>query len=204
MSFSTPSRASSAKKRRRSFASGVRRFVPELIAAAGALLLAVAVHYGLEWKLLASGAVGLIVAVVGLVIYRLTIRAAEDAREADSATLRMRRLYELTRCTLEMDLNQEPGARLASVVHAIFELDAVAIFDADLQEVYSAGRWKLDPLELVQNVYHFGTSDDDRNQRHDGHLLAFARERRREQQYDERGHHDHGDRHRVDEVVDRQ
>jgi len=121
------------------------------------------VRYGLEWKLLAAGAVGLIVAVVGLVIYRLTIRAAEDAREADSATLRMRRLYELTRCTLEMDLNQEPGARLASVVHEIFELDAVAIFDADLQEVYSAGRWKLDPLELVQNVYHFGTSDDDRS-----------------------------------------
>jgi two-component system sensor histidine kinase KdpD len=74
----------------------------------------------------------------------------------------MRRLYELTRRTLEMDLQEEPGSRLASLVHEIFELDAVAVFDADLQEVYTAGDWKIEPLELAQNVFHFGTSDDDR------------------------------------------
>ncbi len=37
----------------------------------------------------------------------------------------------------------------------------MAIFDADLQEVYQAGNWSVDPGELVQNVYHFETSDDD-------------------------------------------
>jgi two-component system sensor histidine kinase KdpD len=75
----------------------------------------------------------------------------------------MRRLYELTYRTLDMDLHVEPGARLAALVHEIFDLDAVAIFDADLQEVYKAGYWSVDPSELAQNVYHFGTSDDDRN-----------------------------------------
>jgi len=95
-------------------------------------------------------------------MYRLGIRAVHDRREAESAALRMRRLYELTRRTLEMDIHQEPGARLASLVHEIFDLDAVAVFDADLQEVYTAGRWTIDPHELVQNVYHFETSSDDR------------------------------------------
>ena len=95
-------------------------------------------------------------------MYRLASRASRDAREAESSTLRARRLYDLTRRTLELDLHQEPGPRLASLVHEIFELDGVAVFDADLQEVYKAGRWTVDPLELVQNVYHFGTSDDDR------------------------------------------
>ena len=141
----------------------MQRFLPELIAACGAPILAGALEYGLRWSWPEAGSAGLVAAAAALVIYRLTIRAAEDEREADSAIVRMRRLYELTRRTLEMDLHEEPGGRLALLVYEIFELEAAAIFDADLQEVYAAGRWQLDPLELVQNVYHFGTSDDDRS-----------------------------------------
>jgi two-component system sensor histidine kinase KdpD len=37
----------------------------------------------------------------------------------------------------------------------------VAVFDADLHQVYSAGIWSTDPRELAQNVYYFETSDDD-------------------------------------------
>jgi two-component system sensor histidine kinase KdpD len=84
-----------------------------------------------------------------------------ELREAESANLRMRRLYELTRRTLEMDLLVEPGPRLALVLHEIFELEGVAVFDADLHEVYEAGHWSTSPRELAQNVYHFETSDDD-------------------------------------------
>lgn len=124
--------------------------------------MAAAIAYGLQWRWLPAIAAGLLIAGLALAFCRVASRAARDAREAEAASLRMRRLYELTRRTLEMDLNVEPGARLASLVHEIFELDAVAIFDADLQEVYKAGQWIRDPLELVQNVYHFGTSDDDR------------------------------------------
>jgi two-component system sensor histidine kinase KdpD len=104
----------------------------------------------------------MLIAGLALVIYRLALRAARNAHEAHATALRMRRLYELTRRTLEIDLHQEPGSRLALLVQEIFELDAVAVFDADLQEVYTAGQWTIDPAELAQNVYHFGTSNDDR------------------------------------------
>jgi len=73
----------------------------------------------------------------------------------------MHDLYEFTRRTLQMNLHVEPGAQLAELVHEIFALEAVAVFDADLHNVYQAGYWSLDPQELAQNVYYFETSDDD-------------------------------------------
>lgn len=139
------------------------RYMPELVAGGGAIVAAFALTYGFQWRWFASILGGLLLAGVALVMYGLILRAARDGEEAHSATLRMRRAYELTRRTLEMDLHEEPGARLASLVQEIFELDAVAVFDADLQEVYTAGEWKVDPSEMAQNVYHFGTSDDDRS-----------------------------------------
>lgn len=129
---------------------------------AGALGMAALFSYRLAWPWYQAILVGLLSAGLALVSYGLAIRAAHDAHEAESSTLRARRLYELTRRTLDMNLNQEPGARLSSLICEIFELDAVAVFDADLQDVYTAGAWKIDPTELAQNVYHFGTSDDDR------------------------------------------
>jgi two-component system sensor histidine kinase KdpD len=73
----------------------------------------------------------------------------------------MHDLYEFTRRTLEMNLHLEPGPQLAELVHEIFALEAVAVFDADLHEVYPAGNWSTDPRELAQNVYYFETNDDD-------------------------------------------
>ncbi len=143
-------------------ASSLRRFLPESIAVSALAPLSVAAHrLLLPWP--ASVAAALLISGVSVPFYRLTHRAAQHGREADAAALRMRRLYELTRRTLEMDLNVEPGPRLATLIHEIFELEGVALFDADLQEVYTAGFWKINPKELVQNVYHFGTSDDDRS-----------------------------------------
>jgi len=46
-------------------------------------------------------------------------------------------------------------------VHEIFALEAVAVFDADLHDVYQAGYWSVDPQEMAQNVYYFETADDD-------------------------------------------
>jgi len=73
----------------------------------------------------------------------------------------MRCLYEFTRSTLQMNMSEKPGPQLAEHLHTLFSLDAVALFDADLQEVYQAGQWPASPGELAQNVYHFETSDDD-------------------------------------------
>jgi two-component system sensor histidine kinase KdpD len=60
-----------------------------------------------------------------------------------------------------MNLHLEPGPQLADLVYEIFALESVAVFDAELHQVYPAGYWQMDPRELAQNVYTFGTSDDD-------------------------------------------
>ena len=99
--------------------------------------------------------------ITALVISRLSARVTEHARESDSWGGQMQDLYEFTRRTLQMNLHAEPGAQLAELVHEIFALEAVLIFDADLHETYEAGYWNTDPQELAQNVYYFETSDDD-------------------------------------------
>jgi len=96
-----------------------------------------------------------------LVISRLSARVTEHALSSDSWGGQMQDLYEFTRRTLQMNLHVEPGPQLAELVHEIFALEAVAIFDADLHEIYQAGYWSVDPQELAQNVYYFESSDDD-------------------------------------------
>ncbi len=96
-----------------------------------------------------------------LLISRLSARITEHAKESDSWGGQMHDLYEFTRRTLQMNLHVEPGAQLAELVHEIFALEAVVVFDADLHETYQAGFWHEDPQELAQNVYYFETSDDD-------------------------------------------
>jgi two-component system sensor histidine kinase KdpD len=98
---------------------------------------------------------------VALIVSRLSSRVADHAREAESWGGQVNDLYEFTRRTLEMNLHLEPGPQMAELVHEIFALEAVAVFDAELHQVYSAGVWSADPRELAQNVYYFGTSDDD-------------------------------------------
>jgi two-component system sensor histidine kinase KdpD len=103
----------------------------------------------------------LVFVLVALTVSRLSARVTGHAREAESWGGQMHDLYEFTRRTLQMNLHIEPGQQLADLVHEIFALEAVAIFDSDLHEVYQAGYWSTDPLELAQNVYYFETADDD-------------------------------------------
>jgi len=98
---------------------------------------------------------------VALLVSRLSARVTGHAREAESWGGQMHDLYEFTRRTLQMNLHVEPGPQLVELVHEIFSLEAVAVFDADLHDVYQAGYWSVDPQEIAQNVYYFETSDDD-------------------------------------------
>ena len=99
--------------------------------------------------------------VVALIISRLSARVSNHSREAELWGGQMHDLYEFTRQTLHMNLHMQPGPQLAELIHEIFALEAVALFDADLHEVYTAGYWNLDPQEMAQNVYYFESSDDD-------------------------------------------
>jgi two-component system sensor histidine kinase KdpD len=98
---------------------------------------------------------------VALLVSRLSAKVKRNAEEAQSWGTQMQDLYEFTRRTLQMNLHVEPGPQLAELVHEVFALEAVVVFDADLHETYQAGIWEVDPQELAQNVYYFETSDDD-------------------------------------------
>ena len=86
---------------------------------------------------------------------------ARPGSQAQTTARHMHQLYDLTRRTLHLDLHSEPGPQMVTLLQEIFSLEAVAIFDADLHEVYQAGHWTTDPSEMAQNIYHFETSDDD-------------------------------------------
>ncbi len=98
---------------------------------------------------------------VALLVSKLSSRATKHADAAESWGTQMEDLYEFTRRTLQLNLHVEPGPQLAELVHEIFALEAVVVFDADLHQTYQAGIWEVDPQELAQNVYYFETSDDD-------------------------------------------
>lgn len=90
-----------------------------------------------------------------------------DVREKDSSDTELlgrwtERLHLFTRSTLQLDLNEAPGQKLADLVRQIFNLEAVAVYDADLGEIYQSGIWHDDPQEMAQSAYHFESSDYDR------------------------------------------
>lgn len=95
-----------------------------------------------------------------LVVSHLSSQASRHAEEAELRRDQIEDLYEFTRATLQMNLHEEPGSRLAALVKATFDADAVAIYDADLHQVYEAGEWGVDAREMAQSVFYFGRVDD--------------------------------------------
>ena len=119
-------------------------------------------HVQLKPALDTVGLVTLFVFILmAFMVSRLSARVAGHTKESESWGEQMHDLYEFTRRTLQMNLHVEPGPQLAELIHEIFALEAVAVFDADLHSVYQAGYWTVNPQEMAQNVYYFETSDDD-------------------------------------------
>lgn len=94
-------------------------------------------------------------------VLRKALHASRLARRYQSALNQMADLHEFTRRTLQMNLAEKPGPSLAAQLHELFRFEGVAIFDADLDEVYQAGEWRIEAGEMAQNVFHFETSGDD-------------------------------------------
>src|SRR5665213_323720 len=63
--------------------------------------------------------------------------------------------------TTRLDPHSKPGQMLATLVQSIFHAESVAIFDADLREVYSVGEWSTDVQNTLQNICTFATHADD-------------------------------------------
>ena len=64
--------------------------------------------------------------------------------------------------TTQLDPHRKPGPQLVVLAKSIFELEAAALFDADLREISKAGEWFEDLEEVLQNVHFFETASDDR------------------------------------------
>lgn len=71
-------------------------------------------------------------------------------------------LCQLISGTTQLDLHRKPGPQLAERIRVALKLEAVAIFDADREEIYQAGSWWLGVENQIRNVYIFETARDDR------------------------------------------
>jgi len=84
-----------------------------------------------------------------------------EPRRQETESGNIERLFAFVQSIAHLDAHFKPGPQLALLVQSIFALEAVAILDADLQEVYRAGQWFEEIENLVQNTYLFETVHDD-------------------------------------------
>ena len=96
-----------------------------------------------------------------LMVSRLSAREEKSSRESDRRRQDMERLYRLSRQTLTLDLNRVPGPKVLELIVEIFDVEAAAIFDADLVAIDTWGSWPADVKELARNTYLFDISQDD-------------------------------------------
>jgi two-component system sensor histidine kinase KdpD len=78
-----------------------------------------------------------------------------DSQEAD-------RLCEFLHKTTHVNPHRKPGQQLVDLVQSIFDVDAVAILDLDLREVYRTGEWFDDLEEILKTISLFETASEDR------------------------------------------
>lgn len=112
------------------------------------------------WLLLIAAVLVLLLALARIVV--LTRRRPSQVPPAVSPPDRdSERLCRLIDDTTKLDPRRKPGDQLAALVQSIFQMESVAIFDLDLNEVYRAGEWFDDLHDLLQNICIFETVNDD-------------------------------------------
>jgi two-component system sensor histidine kinase KdpD len=88
-----------------------------------------------------------------LTISRLHGREKREAKEAEGHRAGMEQLYELSRSSLLLDLCQPPGPQLAILIHRIFDLHAVALYDMNLSRQDRMGDWDAGEEDLARECY---------------------------------------------------
>jgi len=106
-----------------------------------------------------------------LLVSRLSSREQLQTREANLQRASMEQLYELSRCTLLINLHQPPGPQLTHLIQRIFLLDAVAIFNVESGECDTAGVWGEDERNLAKECYLAQADDEDKITRTSRRLL---------------------------------
>ena len=82
-------------------------------------------------------------------------RSLDAARELDA-------LRHLIGRTVQLDLHRKPGLQMVEMIQTSLEIEAAAIFDADLGEIYQAGSWWPDVENQIRNIHVFETVRDDK------------------------------------------
>jgi len=88
-----------------------------------------------------------------LVVSRVSSREQRSTKEATLQRTSMEQLYELSRSTLLLNLHQPPGPQLAQLILRIFDVTAVAIFDANSGQCDRAGDWTEEETELAKECF---------------------------------------------------
>jgi len=97
-----------------------------------------------------------------LVISRLSAREIRSAWEATFHRTGMEKLYELSRSSLLLDLSQPPGPQLAVLIHRIFGVRALALFDKNLGRQDKMGDWSEAEQDLAMECCVRNANRDDR------------------------------------------
>lgn len=109
-----------------------------------------------DWIALSAFEIG------ALVVSRVSTREHLSSHEVVMQRTAMEQLYELSRSTLLINLYQSPGPQLIELIHRIFAVDAVAIFDADTGKTDRVGLWGPDELELARDCFMLNLEEEDR------------------------------------------
>lgn len=83
------------------------------------------------------------------------------AEGAQSNRTEAEKVCELVHGAARLDLQLKPGPQMAALIHSIFGVEAVAIFDGDLDEIYQSGPWFPGLEDTVRSVFIFETVRDD-------------------------------------------
>lgn len=94
-----------------------------------------------------------------LLISRLSTKEHRSSTEATLHRTGMEQLYELSRTSLLLDLRQPPGGQLVVLIQRIFKIEAVALFDANLQREDVIGEWGRS--NSAKECFLSGSSIDD-------------------------------------------
>jgi two-component system, OmpR family, sensor histidine kinase KdpD len=96
-----------------------------------------------------------------LVISRLSAKEIRNAEEAAFHRIGMEKLYELSRSSVLLDPHQPPGPQLVVLIHRIFGVRAVALFDKNLGRQDRMGDWSEDEQDLAQKCCLGNANRDD-------------------------------------------
>jgi two-component system sensor histidine kinase KdpD len=96
-----------------------------------------------------------------LVISRLSAKEMRKTQEASIHRAGMERLYELSSNSLLLDLREAPGPQLVLLIHRLFNVQAIALFDVNLGRQDRAGDWNESEENLAKECFLRQLSQDD-------------------------------------------